>query len=127
MPGFVDAEALILALCPDDVDSGTQQPANMPLPFIIVRKVDGASADARFIDAASIRIDVTASSRDEAYTIANEVRSALWEAWEQQTVTPHGHVTWLEEQQSPAQFNAATDYDGAWAFRAIYDVTVRRG
>lgn len=125
MPEFVDVEALVLSLLPYDLDSGTQLPSNVPYPFIAVRKIDGASPDARFYDQADVRIDVYATSRDEAYSLAQEIRSIIWGAWDTQEVTPYGHISWLEELQSPAQHTTEHDPDGIWTFRAVYDLTIR--
>src|SRR5690606_41818799 len=97
MPEFVDVEALVLSLLPYDLDSGTQLPSNVPYPFIAVRKIDGASPDARFYDQADVRIDVYATSRDVAYSLAQEILSYIWGAWESQAVTLVGHLAWISD------------------------------
>lgn len=101
------------------------------LPLIVVRRTSGASPAPRFWDGPAINIqcwsDATADLDpvSAASDLADQVRRVLWEAWENQTVTPYGHIVQLHESQGPMEV-PDVDLPRLGRYVATYALRIRR-
>lgn len=127
---FPDAESLVLALSRaalPGVAHGTFIPADLTkrLPFVVIRRVGGQAVDPRFVDRPSVDVQCWAGTREGARDAANAVRTALLDAWDRQTVTPHGHISYYTETSSPVELRDSTQPDNVWRYQALYSLIIR--
>lgn len=125
-----DAERLALALLRPQfggVQFGTLLPDDVAsrLPFVMIRRVGGAPVDGRFLDRASMSVDVWHTSRSGAADLAEDIRVALLAAWEQQTVTDHGHVAYVTADAAPVELRTPDQPDTHHRFQATYSIATR--
>jgi hypothetical protein len=101
------------------------------LPLIVVRRVTGSSPAPRFWDGPSVNIQCWSDATDEldpvsaASDLADQARRVLWEAWDNQTVTPAGHIVRLRESQGPMEV-PDVDLPRLGRYVATYALRVRR-
>lgn len=82
------------------IDVVDQMPVapTMRYPLVHVRRIPGSGAvHARFLDLATMEILAFAQDRSEALDLAEGCRTALYAAWEAQTIYPNGSITSYEE------------------------------
>lgn len=109
------------------VNVGTMIPADLAdrLPFVMARRVGGTAVHPRFADRALVDVQVWASDRKTASDLAESVRTALFLAWERQTVTPYGSIGAYAETAAPTELRDETTPDGVYRFQATYSLVVR--
>jgi len=125
-----DAERLALALLRPafpGVGFGTLIPDDVAdrLPFVVVRRVGGAAIDSRFLDQPVMSVDVWHTSRAGAADLAEDVRVALFQAWERQTVTDFGHLAYFREEASPSELRTNDQPDTLHRYQASYALAIR--
>lgn len=113
----------------------SREPDPIPplVPLVVCRQTGGSSFGPRFYDRPWINVlcwaaDDRANDIDAtraAFNLADSVRRALWEAWENQTVTAHGHIVWLRESSGPSE-EPDMDLAHFGRFSATYEIKVRR-
>lgn len=102
---------LLLRAALPDVTVRASIPDNLlsHLPLVVVRRVTGSSPAPRFWDGVSINVQCWSDAVDDrdpvaaASDLADQARKALWEAWDNQTVTASGHIAQLRESQGPME------------------------
>jgi hypothetical protein len=100
---------LLLRAALPDVTVRASIPDNLLnyLPLVVVRRVTGSSVAPKFWDGPSINVQCWSDATDDldpyaaASNLADLCRKALWEAWDDQTVTAAGHIVQLRESQGP--------------------------
>lgn len=125
-----DAERLVLALLRPRISSvqfGTAIPDDLAsrLPFVVVRRAAGAALDPRFLDQPVVSVDAWHTSKSEASDLAEDVRVALLEAWERQTVTEFGHLAYFNEESGPAELRTGEQSDTFFRYQANYSLATR--
>jgi len=80
------------------------------LPLVVLRRVPaGGSPAPRFWDGPLMNVQCWSDATDDldpyaaASDLADQCRQALWEAWDNQTVTAAGHIVGLRESQAPTE------------------------
>lgn len=131
LPTLPDADLLLIeildALTPDGTALGTQIPDDLldRLPFVVGVRFGGGDADDRFLDRATVTIDVWASSRQSASDIASEIRFGLRDAARNQTVYTNGHLARRDVTSAPAELRTPEQADNVWRFNATYSLVLR--
>ncbi|MFE2912819.1 hypothetical protein [Kitasatospora indigofera] len=101
-------------------------PARMPLPFVLARRVGGSSTDPRFLDRAIVDVSTWADSDRAAEDLAEDARTALVLAWQQQTVVAGvGSIGRFIELEGPILLPSDDDPDGVYRYQATYEITGR--
>ncbi len=101
------------------------------LPLVVVRRTGGSSFAPRFYDEPFVNVanwaasSPTVDASRAAWGTADAARRVLWQAWDEQTVTPHGHIAWLRESQAPLE-EPDPDLPHHARFIATYELKVRR-
>jgi hypothetical protein len=102
----------------------------MLLPCVVVRRTSGSSLAPRFWDGPAINVQCWSDATDEldpvaaASALADQCRRVLWEAWDNQLVTPAGHIVQLRESQAPMEV-IDPDLPHLGRFIATYALRVR--
>lgn len=131
VPTLPDADMLILDIVrtaiPAGVEFGTQIPADLlaSMPFCKLNRVGGGAVDPRFLDRASIDVQVWADDRTTAYTTARAVGNALRDAALNQTVFDAGHVARFVEESGPSELRSTDQPSNVWRFQASYSLFLR--
>lgn len=125
-----DAERLMLALLRPTfpgVSLGTAIPDDLGnrVPYIVIRRVGGAAIDGRFLDQAVMSVDAWHTSKSDASELADDVRAALLEAWEAQTVTDFGHLAYFREEAAPSELRTGEQPDTLYRYLASYTLAIR--
>lgn len=125
-----DAERLALALLRPIFPAasfGTAIPDDLAnrLPYVVIRRVGGAAIDGRFLDQAVMSVDVWHSGKSAASELADDVRAALLEAWEQQIVTEFGHLAYFREEAAPSELRTGEQPDTLYRYLASYALAIR--
>lgn len=125
-----DAERLVLALVRPQlpgVGVGTAIPDDIAdrVPYVVIRRAAGAAIDPRFLDQPVVSVDVWHRSKASASDLAESVRVALVEAWEQQTTTDVGHLAYFREDSGPAELRTAEQPDTLFRYQANYSLATR--
>lgn len=94
------------------------------VPLVIVRRVSGAAIHPRFLDRATMSVDAWHTSKADAAELAESVRTALFLAWDSQTVTTHGHVAYFDETAAPSEIRA-DEPDTVTRYQASYSLATR--
>jgi len=100
-----------------DVDKRT-------FPLINVRRLGGLPVDVRRLDLAVI--EMTAFSRDGIVGTENlylDARTALWDAWDKQIVTPAGYIHSYFETMGPTQFDSP--FEDTWRIQGLIQLGIR--
>lgn len=103
------------------------------LPLVVCRRTGGSSFAPRFYDQPYINIQCwAAADRDAgvdasraAHNLADDARRVLWEAWDNQTVVPAGHISWVRESQGPEEISDP-DLPHHGRYAATYELLIRR-
>jgi hypothetical protein len=131
VPTLPDADMLILDIVrtaiPAGVEFGTQIPADLieSLPFCKLNRIGGSSVDPRFLDRASIDVQVWADDRTTAYATTRAVGDALRDAALDQTTFDDGHVAHFVEETGPSELRTADQAADVWRFQASYSLFLR--
>jgi hypothetical protein len=94
------------------------------LPYVRAYRWAGAAIDPRFLDSAVIDVHVYAVGRTAALDLAETCRTALYEAWQNQTIYPHGSIASYSEQAAPTELPSAIRPDGLTTVQATYRLGV---
>jgi len=125
-----DAERLVLALLRPrlpTVSLGTLIPDDIAdrVPYVVIRRVAGAAIDARFLDQPVVSVDAWHATKLGAADLAEDVRAALVEAWERQTVTDFGHLAYFREESGPTELTTGEHTDTLHRYQASYALATR--
>lgn len=133
-PAALDIIQAILRPALPGVTVRVSIPDNTPdlVPLVVIRRTGGASSWPRFWDRPTLNIqcwadadrvnDIDASRA--AANLADQVRRALWEAFEAQTVTSSGHISRIHESLGPMEIGDA-DLPHLGRYSATYQIRVR--
>lgn len=107
--------------------SSTQVPANLAtkLPRHVVYKLSGVAVHQKFMDKPIVQVSSYAATRDDAKTLAEDARSALFLAWQSQHRYTNGVIHRVVEVASPFEVRTGTEPDGVSRFDATYQVFTR--
>jgi hypothetical protein len=100
------------------------------LPLVVVRRTSGSSLAPKFWDGPSVNVQCWSDAADgldpvrAASALADQCRRALWQAWDDQTVTELGHIVHLRESQAPMEV-IDPDLPQLGRFSATYALRVR--
>ena len=95
-------------------------------PYVFVDVVGGDEIDPRFLGVPRVDVDVFASGgRRAAADLAEDVRVALFRAWEDQTVTGHGHLASFRTASYPRAIRTAGQPAEVYRYTATYELGVR--
>lgn len=95
-------------------------------PYVFVNLVGGDEVDPRFLGVPRVEVDVFATGgRRAAADLAEDVRVALFRAWEDQTVTPHGHLASFRTVAYPRAIRTAGQPNEVYRYTATYALGVR--
>ncbi len=125
-----DAELLVLAILRPVVPAvgfGTAIPDDIAsrLPYVVIRRAAGAALDPRFLDNPVVSVDAWHTSKSAASDLAEDVRVALLEAHERQTVTEFGHLANFAEDSGPSELRTAEQPDTIFRYQANYALATR--
>lgn len=95
-------------------------------PYVFVDVVGGDEVDPRFLGVPRIDVEVFATgSKRAAADLAEHARVALFEAWENQTVTEHGHLASFRTVTYPRAIRTAGQPAEVYRVTATYELGVR--
>lgn len=86
----------------------TKLPANVT-PYlegglVHARKVTGSGLHPKFSESAAIQVDCYATDEDKAEALASLIDGVIYDAWWNQTVYEHGHISSYETTSTPFDF-----------------------
>lgn len=116
-------EVAVMSLAPDDIPS--------VVPLVVIRRTGGSSDAPRFWDQPWFNVQCwaapseAADARRNAHNLADQVRRIIWEAWEDQTVTPAGWISNVRESSAPEEINDP-DLPHYSRYQATYELRIRR-
>jgi hypothetical protein len=95
-------------------------------PYVFINVVGGDEVDPRFLGVPRVEVDVFATgSRRAAADLAEDVRVALFTAWESQTVTAYGHLASFRTVTYPHAIRTAGQPSDVYLVTATYELGVR--
>lgn len=96
------------------------------VPYVFVNLVGGDEIDPRFLGVPRVDIDVfVTGGKRAAADLAEDVRVALFRAWEDQAVTPHGHLASFRTVAYPHEVRTAGQPAEVYRYTATYALGVR--
>lgn len=122
------AIALLREALPGEVTISPTRDENLleRLPFVTVEKTGGTVPHPRLLGLSTVVVQCWArgwvSTADE---LAGSVQAALWQAVEQQTVTDHGHLSWVTVTADTSALNLAGQPADVHACQTSYRMAVR--
>lgn len=93
-------------------------------PLINIRRLGGLAKDVRRLDRAVI--ELTAYSRKglvETDNLYLDARTVIWDMFQNQTVTPYGHICSFYETFGPTQFDSP--FDDTWRIQGLIQLGLR--
>lgn len=129
LPTIPDADLLlgqIFAAAGAD-NLGTQIPKDLldRLPFVMGVRFGGAPTDPRFLDRATVSLDVWDDDRKGAHDTAWAMWLALRDAALSQTVFDAGHVAKFQPISAPSELRTPDQRDNVWRFNATASLVIR--
>ncbi|MGH3760252.1 hypothetical protein [Actinophytocola sp.] len=96
-------------------------------PYVFVDLVGGEEVDPRFLGVPRVDVDCFTSTggKQAAADLAEHVRVVLFRAWEDQKVTPHGHLASFRTLTYPHEIRTAGQPGEVYRFTAAYELGVR--
>jgi hypothetical protein len=136
VPPFVDGIAVVLHLLrtelpplrPDlpEVNVYEDIPDRLSehLPAVVVRRTRGDSPAPRFFSDFWMHVQVWDATFEQAFDLSQLVAQVIYAAWEDQTLTPYGHISKWRESQGFRKF-PDPDLPHIGRYDAVYDLRIR--
>jgi hypothetical protein len=94
------------------------------LPFALAYRWGGQAVHPEFLDTAVCDVHFYAADKTQALDLSETARTALYEAWQQQTAYDHGSIASYSEQAAPTVLRQAVQPDGITVVQATYRLGV---
>jgi hypothetical protein len=95
-------------------------------PYVFLETVGGDEIDPRFLGVPLVEVECYATgSKKAAADLAEDIRAALYRAWNAQTVTPHGHLASLRVVTYPHEVRTNGQPAEIYRYTATYALGVR--
>lgn len=94
-------------------------------PFVTVRRLGGLPTDVRLLDKPVIELtSYVRTGIVDAEELYLDLRTALWDAWDQQTVVPGaGSISSYFETMGPTQFESP--FEDSWRIQGLIQLGIR--
>jgi hypothetical protein len=93
--------------------------------LVYARKSAGAALHPKFSESASVQVDCYASDEDKAEALASLVDQAIYDAWWDQLVYPHGHIARHDVPTTPFDFPDQLMPADVVRYMAEYELVLR--
>lgn len=93
-------------------------------PILKVRRLSGIAVDPKRLDRAVVELTVFHNQGIvEAEDLYLDARQVIWEMWDNQTVTPAGHIHSFFETMGPTQMDSP--FDDVWRVQGLIQLGIR--